>query len=144
MSEERAGPERDRAAEVNVRKMIVACERDPQLQEELLRDPKTNQETVKPVLLLDEDRALPCNKTNLQMLVSLFNSDDSDDWTGEQIEIYVDMTVSFGGQQKGGLRLRKPSDSNFPPPDEDQDVPPAPEPAAVAVTVTSRRSRSRG
>ena len=40
MSEERAGPERDRAAEVNVRKMIVACERDPQLQEELLRNPE--------------------------------------------------------------------------------------------------------
>ena len=112
--------------------------------EETLRDPKTGQESIKPVLLLDEDRALPCNKTNLQTLVSLFNSDDSDDWVGEQIEIYVDMTVSFGGQQKGGLRLRKPSDSNFPPPDEDQNVPPAPEPAAVAVTVTSRRSRSRG
>jgi hypothetical protein len=34
-------------------------------------------------------------------------SDDTDDWIGKQIVVFVDENVSFGGELVGGLRIRK-------------------------------------
>jgi len=34
-------------------------------------------------------------------------SEDTDDWIGKQVIVFVDENVSFGGELVGGLRIRK-------------------------------------
>jgi len=51
---------------------------------------------VKPMVL---------NVTNRMFLRDLYG-DDSDDWRGKPIEVYVDPNVMHKGQRVGGLRLR--------------------------------------
>lgn len=46
------------------------------------------------------------NSTNIQLLEKMFGSDNTDDWVGKQVIVYVDPNVSFGGKIVGGLRLR--------------------------------------
>lgn len=45
------------------------------------------------------------NVTNLKRLAKALG-DDSDSWIGEQIMLYVDPDIEFGGNVVGGLRLR--------------------------------------
>ncbi len=45
------------------------------------------------------------NKTNTKRLFKALG-DDSDDWAGQQIVLFVDPDVEFGGKVVGGLRLR--------------------------------------
>jgi hypothetical protein len=47
------------------------------------------------------------NSTNIQLMAKACGSDDTDDWIGKQIIVYVDENVSFGGELVGGLRIRK-------------------------------------
>ena len=46
------------------------------------------------------------NSTNIQLLVKACGSDDTDDWIGKEIILYVDDNVSFGGQLVGGIRVK--------------------------------------
>ena len=46
------------------------------------------------------------NATNIHVAAKIFQSDNTDTWTGKEIIIYTDPTVSFGGQVVGGLRFR--------------------------------------
>jgi hypothetical protein len=34
--------------------------------------------------------------------------DDTDDWRGQEVEVYHDPTISYAGQLVGGLRVRPP------------------------------------
>ena len=52
------------------------------------------------------DRGLVCNSTNLQLCAKACGSEDTDDWIGQQVVLYVDDNVSFGGKIVGGLRIR--------------------------------------
>jgi hypothetical protein len=45
------------------------------------------------------------NVTNLKRLAKALG-DDTDDWLGKQVELYVDPDIEFGGNVVGGLRLR--------------------------------------
>ena len=47
------------------------------------------------------------NKTNLRILAAMLG-DDTDDWIGQEVEVYHDPTISYGGQLVGGLRVRPP------------------------------------
>lgn len=47
------------------------------------------------------------NSTNIKLLEKACGSDDTDDWIGKEVILYVDENVSFGGQVVGGLRIRK-------------------------------------
>lgn len=47
------------------------------------------------------------NSTNIKLLEKCCGSDDTDDWTGKEVIVYTDDSVSFGGQVVGGLRIRK-------------------------------------
>lgn len=47
------------------------------------------------------------NNTTLRVLQQAFG-DESDEWRGKQVIVYVDPNVSFGGKVVGGLRLRIP------------------------------------
>src|SRR4051812_24294275 len=51
-------------------------------------------------------KPLVLNGTNLQLLAKACASEDTDDWIGRQVVLYVDDNVSFGGRIVGGLRVR--------------------------------------
>jgi hypothetical protein len=46
------------------------------------------------------------NSTNIKRLAKACNSDDTDEWLGKQVVLYVDPDVEFAGNVVGGLRVR--------------------------------------
>lgn len=69
---------------------------------------------VKPVIYLKGiPKGWPANITALGSLAEMTGSQDTDDFTGTPIEIYVDPDVSYGGKRVGGIKLRPPSKSDF-------------------------------
>lgn len=56
----------------------------------------------------EEEKGLVLNSTNGQLAARALGSEESDDWIGHKIVLYVDPNVSFGGKVVGGLRLRAP------------------------------------
>lgn len=72
------------------------------------------------------DKPHVMNWTNLQLCAQVFGSEDTDDWTGKKLVLYVDPNVSYGGKITGGLRVRKPKN-------QAAVQKPAAKPAAVAV-----------
>jgi predicted phosphoribosyltransferase len=79
---------------VGVKEMNVALENQP--------------EQMKWVMKVQElDQLVILNNTNLQLMEKATGSDDSSQWRGKQIVIYVDESVSFGGKLVGGIRVRR-------------------------------------
>lgn len=70
---------------------------------------------IKPVMYFSggPDKPMVVNATNWITVEALYG-DESDNWTGKQIEIWVDPSVSFGGKRIGGLRLRQPAQHPVP------------------------------
>lgn len=68
---------------------------------------------VKPILYFSSGIPKPMvlNNTNWINVEGVYG-DESDNWTGKPIEVWVDPSVSFGGKRIGGLRLRAPANSN--------------------------------
>ena len=58
--------------------------------------------------LAEHDKPLVLNSTNAQLCARVFGSDETDEWTGKKIVLYVDPNVSFGGKITGGIRVRAP------------------------------------
>jgi hypothetical protein len=56
----------------------------------------------------ESDKPLVLNATNIQLCERIFASDDTDDWTGKRVVLYVDPNVSYGGKIVGGIRVRAP------------------------------------
>jgi hypothetical protein len=52
------------------------------------------------------DKGLVCNVTNINTLISILGSDDTDDWTGKTVALFVDPNVTFAGKRIGGVRTR--------------------------------------
>lgn len=46
------------------------------------------------------------NSTNIKRLAKACNSDDTDEWLGKKVVLYVDPDVEFAGNVVGGLRVR--------------------------------------
>jgi hypothetical protein len=46
------------------------------------------------------------NATNIKRLAKACDSEDTDDWIGRQVVLYVDHDVEFAGNVVGGLRIR--------------------------------------
>jgi hypothetical protein len=57
------------------------------------------------VLLLAENKPLVLNSTNLALLEKALGSDDTDNWIGQQVVLFNDENVSFGGKLTGGVRV---------------------------------------
>lgn len=53
------------------------------------------------------DKGMVLNSTNIQAAAKACGSDDTDEWIGKEIIVYVDPNVSYGGQIKGGLRIKR-------------------------------------
>ncbi len=67
----------------------------------------TEQPDEKWTLSFDEiEEKLTLNSTRGNELGGGFGSYEMDDWTGKQIEVYVDPNVKFGGKRVGGLAVR--------------------------------------
>ena len=70
---------------------------------------------IKPVMYFSSGIPKPMviNNTNW-MNVEVLYGNESDDWTGKPIEVWVDPSVAFGGKRIGGLRLRAPAGQSQP------------------------------
>jgi len=53
----------------------------------------------------EQSKGMVLNTTTIRVLEKTFG-DESDDWTGKKVILYVDPNVTFKGQVVGGLRLR--------------------------------------
>jgi hypothetical protein len=71
----------------------------------------------------EEAKGMALNVTTIRVLEKAFG-DDSDNWVGKKVMVYVDPNVSFGGRVVGGLRLRPPKNAGA-----SQPAPKQPEPA---------------
>jgi len=59
------------------------------------------------VLYFEEyQKGLACNNTNILILIDACGKDDTDQWKGKKIVLYVDPTVMYSGRMVGGLRVR--------------------------------------
>lgn len=69
-----------------------------------------------PVIFFTEQESKPLilNNSNWMTIEDAYG-DDSDRWTGKQIELFKDPSVMFGGKRVGGVRVRKPSDNDHAP-----------------------------
>lgn len=54
----------------------------------------------------EDGRELGLNKTNAQAIEEITGSNDTDDWEGKQVEIYVDKNVMYGGKKIPAIRIR--------------------------------------
>lgn len=64
------------------------------------------------------------NSTNIQLLEKACGSDDTDDWIGKEVILFVDDNVSFGGKLVGGIRIRSARQTAAPKrPGKVQDMP---------------------
>lgn len=62
---------------------------------------------MKWTMLFEEyDKGLVMNSTNIQLAEKAFDSDNTDDWIGKTIIVYLDPNVSYAGKITGGLRLK--------------------------------------
>ena len=58
------------------------------------------------VLYFDQfDKGMVLNATNIKRLGKVCG-DDTDDWIGQTVVLYVDENVEYGGNIVGGLRIR--------------------------------------
>ena len=64
----------------------------------------------------ESDKPLVLNSTNIQLCAKVFNSEDTDDWTGKKVVLYTDPNVSYGGKIVGGIRVRAPKTNSKPMP----------------------------
>lgn len=54
------------------------------------------------------DKPMVLNGTNIRLCEMIFNSGDTDDWTGNKLVLYNDPTIQFQGKFTGGIRVRAP------------------------------------
>lgn len=58
-------------------------------------------------------KAMVLNSTNIRTLERLLG-EETDDWIGKEVVLYVDENVSFGGELVGGLRLKSAKPATAP------------------------------
>lgn len=62
----------------------------------------------KPVIYFKgQKKGMVCNKTNWNRIAYIHKSDDSDDWPGKAITLYVEL-VDMQGQMKPAIRVKAP------------------------------------
>lgn len=63
---------------------------------------------IKPAIYFrEEERGLIINKTIANQLTVMYG-DETEDWIGKPVVLYVDENVTFGGKLTPALRVRKP------------------------------------
>ena len=93
------------------KKSNVAMDDEP----ERIRIVASFTELKKPVVL---------NRTNLKKMAKLFGSAVIDDWVGRRCVLFNDETVTYAGEEIGGIRVRAaPRRETFKSVDEEDDIP---------------------
>ena len=65
-------------------------------------------EDLKWIIFFEEyEKGMVLNSTNIQALGKACNSDDTDDWMGKAVVVYVDPNVGYAGKTTGGLRIKR-------------------------------------
>jgi len=59
-------------------------------------------------------KGLVLNQTNIALIAHVVGSEETNDWTGKQIQLFEDPTVGYAGKITGGIRVRHPSNSTAP------------------------------
>jgi hypothetical protein len=62
------------------------------------------------VKFVELDKPMVANSTNLKRIFRICG-DDTDEWPGKRVVVYVDPDIEFGGKVVGGLRVRAPKNS---------------------------------
>ena len=63
----------------------------------------------KPVVYFERgSMGMVLNKTNADSITEILGTDETDEWAGGRIVLYVDKTVMFGGKRVGGIRVAAP------------------------------------
>lgn len=57
------------------------------------------------VKFAEHKKPMVLNSTNIQLLGAICG-DDTDDWTGKKVCVYIDPSISFQGKLTGGLRIK--------------------------------------
>lgn len=52
------------------------------------------------------EKGLVLNTTNMNMLYKLFQTDESDEWIGQRITLYVKDDIEYSGDLVSGIRIR--------------------------------------
>jgi hypothetical protein len=78
------------------------------------------------------EKGWPANMTALNWLAEACGSDDTDDFAGTPVEIYVDPDVTYAGKRIGGIKLRRPPNAPSAEALQPQPKPKAPESVAEA------------
>ena len=63
----------------------------------------------RPKLVLHFDgceKGLVLNTTNINTLCAIIGTDETEEWKGKQVVLFVDESVTFGGKRVGGIRVR--------------------------------------
>lgn len=65
-------------------------------------------EDLKWVMYFQEfEKGMVLNSTNIQAAAKACGSEDTDDWIGKEIIVFVDPNVGYGGKTTGGLRIKR-------------------------------------
>jgi hypothetical protein len=62
------------------------------------------------VKFVELDKPMVANSTNLKRIFRICG-DDTDEWPGKRVVVYVDPDIEFGGKVVGGLRVRAPKNT---------------------------------
>lgn len=54
------------------------------------------------------EKPMTLNITNGKMIAKIVGSDESNDWVGHKVVLFVDPNVMYGGELVGGIRVRAP------------------------------------
>lgn len=86
---------------------------------------KIGNEDQKPVVYFQgKEKGLVLNKTNANMISEIAGTDETDDWKGVQIVMYV-TKVEYAGKRVDGIRVDYPADRQPPKVDDNgaDDIP---------------------
>jgi hypothetical protein len=61
------------------------------------------------------DKGMVLNQTNIDMMVEITGSSETDNWTSQRIVLYNDPRVMYGGKRVGGIRIRAVSEGEIRP-----------------------------
>lgn len=68
------------------------------------------------LLFHEIDKPFILNVTNIGLCEEVLASDDTDQWIGKRIVLYIDPNVPYGGKKVGGIRVRAPKPNAVLPP----------------------------
>ena len=79
---------------------VVSCSQQP------IKD-AAGKEELRWILYLDGGlKPLIMNATNIKRAVGAFGTAETDDWIGQDIVVFQDASIEYGGVVTGGVRLR--------------------------------------